>query len=100
MSNGLRDLGAAGQAVWLDNLDRKLLDSGELQQLIDQDGVKGLTSNPAIFEKAIGEGDAYDDRLKALARQGDSPEALFEQLAVADIQRAADLFRPTYDRLG
>jgi transaldolase len=100
MSNGLRDLEAAGQAVWLDNLDRQLLDSGALQRLIDDDGVKGLTSNPAIFEKAIGEGDAYDDRLKALARQGDSPEALFEQLAVADIQRAADLFRPTYDRLG
>ncbi len=87
MSNGLRDLEAAGQAVWLDNLDRKLLDSGQLQTLIEQDGVKGLTSNPSIFEKAIGEGDAYDDRLKALVRHGDAPEALYEQLAVADIQR-------------
>ncbi len=100
MTNHLRELEGLGQAVWLDFLDRKLLDSGELQRLIDEDGVKGLTSNPTIFEKAIGEGDAYDERLKALAAHGDAPEAIYERLAVADLQRAADIFRPTWDRLG
>ena len=91
---------AAGQAVWLDYLHRRILENGELQRLIDEDGLKGLTSNPSIFEKAIGDGDAYDDRLKALTRHGDAPEALYERLAIADIQRAADIFRPTWDRLG
>ena len=100
MTNPLRDLEAAGQAVWLDYLHRKILEDGELQRLIDQDGLKGLTSNPSIFEKAIGDGDAYDDRIKALRRHGDSPEALYERLAIADIQAAADIFRPTYERLG
>ncbi|MGH6972399.1 MAG: transaldolase [Caulobacteraceae bacterium] len=99
--NPLRALEAAGQAVWLDFLDRKLLDEGRLQRLIDEDGVKGLTSNPSIFEKAIGEGDAYDERLRSLTgSSGDRPEGLYERIAVADIQRAADIFRPTYDRLG
>ena len=100
MTNPLRDLEAAGQAVWLDYLHRRILENGELQRLIDEDGLKGLTSNPSIFEKAIGDGDAYDDRLKALTRHGDAPEALYERLAIADIQRAADIFRPTWDRLG
>ena len=100
MTNHLRELEGLGQAVWLDFLDRRLLDSGDLQRLIDEDGVKGLTSNPTIFEKAIGEGDAYDERLKALAAHGDAPEAIYERLAVADLQRAADIFRPTWDRLG
>jgi transaldolase/glucose-6-phosphate isomerase len=99
MTNPLRDLETAGQAVWLDYLHRKILEDGELQRRIDQDGLKGLTSNPSIFEKAIGEGDAYDDRIRALRRQGDSPEALYERLAIADIQAAADIFRPTYERL-
>ena len=101
MTNPLRQLESAGQAVWLDHLDRKILDGGELQRLVDEDGLTGLTSNPSIFEKAIGEGDAYDARLKALVKDGSSaPEALYEGLAIADIQRAADILRPTYDRLG
>ena len=100
MTNPLRDLEAAGQAVWLDYLDRKILENGELQRLIDADGLTGLTSNPAIFEKAIGEGDAYDATLRSFAGRGDAPEAIYEQLAVADIQRAADMFRPVHDRLG
>jgi transaldolase len=101
MTNHLRELGDAGQAVWLDYLHQKILEDGELARLIQQDGVKGLTSNPSIFEKAIGDGDAYDARVQAELKRGDSrPQALFERIAIADIQAAADIFRPTFDRLG
>jgi len=100
MTNPLRALGDAGQAAWLDYVHRKILEDGELQGLIDNDGVKGLTSNPSIFEKAIGEGDAYDDKIRALATgDGQTTEALYELIAIDDIQKAADIFRPTYDRL-
>jgi transaldolase len=101
MTNHLRELGDAGQAVWLDYLHRKILEDGELVRLIADDGVKGLTSNPSIFEKAIGDGDAYDQRVQAELKRGDSqPKALFERIAIEDIQAAADIFRPTFDRLG
>ena len=101
MTNPLRALGGAGQAVWLDYLHRKITEDGELQRLIAEDGVTGLTSNPSIFEKAIGEGDAYDEPLRAIPRTpGETPEALYEKLAIADIQRAADAFRTTYNGLG
>jgi transaldolase len=99
MTNPLRDLEGAGQAAWLDYVHRKILEDGELQRLIDEDAVKGLTSNPSIFEKAIGEGDAYDDRIRALAKPGEPVEALYERIAITDIQGAADIFRHTYDRL-
>jgi len=99
MTNPLRDLDAAGQAAWLDYVHRKILEDGELQRLIDDDAVKGLTSNPSIFEKAIGEGDAYDDKIRALAKPEESTEALYERIAIEDIQGAADIFRHTYDRL-
>ena len=100
MSNALTQLGDAGQAVWLDYLHRKILDDGELARLISEDGLKGLTSNPAIFEAAIGGGDAYDAALKAILNRGDDEIIeLYEQLAIADIRRAADAFRPLYDRL-
>jgi transaldolase len=101
MTNPLLELGAAGQSIWLDYLHRDILENGELARLIEQDGLKGLTSNPTIFEKAISEGDTYDERIEALTRGGEnSPAALFERIAVADIQAAADIFRPTYDSLG
>jgi transaldolase / glucose-6-phosphate isomerase len=101
MSNPLRELEAAGQAVWLDYLHRKILDNGELKRLIDEDGIKGLTSNPSIFEKAIGEGDDYDARVQAALKTTDgSPMAIYERIAIADIQDAADTFRPTWERLG
>jgi transaldolase len=101
MTNHLRELGDAGQAVWLDYLHRKILEDGELVRLIEEDGVKGLTSNPSIFEKAIGDGDAYDQRVQAELKRGDNqPKALFERIAIEDIQAAADIFRPTFDRLG
>ena len=95
MTNTLRALGDAGQAVWLDYLHPRILDDGELKRMIAEDGVTGLTSNPAIFEKAIGEGDVYDVRLQALLRAGDREIVdLYEHLAIADIRRAADAFRP------
>ena len=95
MTNPLLELGVAGQAVWLDYLHRKIIEDGELHQLIAQDGVAGLTSNPSIFEQAIGSGDAYDAALADLIEHGDEEiMGLYEQLAIADIRGAADLFRP------
>jgi transaldolase/glucose-6-phosphate isomerase len=100
MTNPLLQLAEAGQSVWLDYLHRKIIESGELKRLIDEDGLKGMTSNPSIFEKAIGDGDDYDDRLQAvLATQDLEAMDLYEALAIADIQAAADVFRPVYDRL-
>jgi len=100
MTNPLRTLGEAGQAVWLDYLHRRILEDGELQRLIAEDGLKGLTSNPAIFEQAIGGGDAYDATLAALLKESDGEIMdLYERLAIADIQGAADRFRPVYDAL-
>jgi transaldolase/glucose-6-phosphate isomerase len=101
MTNPLLQLTASGQAIWLDHLHRKIVESGELEGLIEVDGLRGMTSNPSIFEKAIGEGGDYDDRLKAILEQGDlEPGELYEKLAISDIQAAADVFRPLYDRLG
>jgi transaldolase/glucose-6-phosphate isomerase len=100
-ANPLRRLSQAGQAVWLDYLHRRILHDGGLETLITRDGLTGLTSNPAIFEQAIAAGDAYDAALKALLETGDrGPMALYEALAIDDIQGAADLLRPTFDRLG
>jgi transaldolase len=100
VTNPLRALEGAGQAVWLDYLNNKITEDGELQRLIAEDGVTGLTSNPSIFEKAIGEGDAYDAPLRAIPRTpGETPAALFEKLAIANIQSAADIFRTTYNAL-
>jgi len=98
MTNPLRELGVAGQAVWLDYLHRKIIEDGELHRLIAEDGVTGLTSNPSIFEQAIGGGDAYDSALADLIEHGDEEiMGLYEHLAIADIRGAADLFRPLYD---
>ena len=100
-ANPLRALGAAGQSVWLDYLHRRILEDGELARLIEVDGVRGLTSNPAIFQKAIGESDAYDGVLSTLIAAGDAEVVdLYERLAVADIQAAADAFRALWDARG
>jgi len=98
--NPLKRLVDAGQAIWLDYLHPDILTSGQLKRWIADDGVSGLTSNPSIFEKAIGEGPAYDDRIARLAAAGQTDaKAIFETLAVADIQSACDQFRPTWERL-
>lgn len=97
--NALLKLHGFGQSIWLDFIRRKMLVSGELKRLIDEDGLSGVTSNPSIFEKAMGESDDYNDAIRALAREGKSAGEVYEKLAVEDIQRTTDLFRPLYDRL-
>ncbi len=97
--NPVKALEQHGQAVWLDFLARGFVAKGDLQRLIDEDGVKGVTSNPAIFEKAIGSSDEYDAPIAKALKTGDrSPTQLFETLAVEDIRNAADVLRPVYDR--
>ena len=97
----LNDLAALGQAVWLDFVDRKFLAEGGLQKLVDEDGLTGVTSNPSIFEKAMGHGDAYDAELASFDKSDPeaSTMARYEHLAILDIQSAADTLRPVYDRL-
>src|SRR3954469_16324861 len=98
--NPVKALEAHGQAVWLDFLARGFVAKGDLKKLIDADGVKGVTSNPSIFEKAIGSSDEYDGAIGAALKKGDRPVAeLFEHRAIEDIQHAADVLRPVYDRL-
>jgi transaldolase/transaldolase/glucose-6-phosphate isomerase len=98
---GMKQLHALGQSVWLDYIRRSLVRGGELERLIEQ-GLRGLTSNPAIFEKAIAGGNEYEDELRAvLAHDPDlGAAAVFEKLAITDIREAADLLRPVYDESG
>jgi hypothetical protein len=81
-----------GQSIWYDNIERKLISSGELKRMIEEDGVLGVTSNPTIFEKAIGAGGDYDDAIKGVLDL-EAPE-IFERLAIDDILAALDLFMP------
>src|SRR5258708_1222280 len=98
--NPVKALEQHGQSVWLDFLARGFVVKGELKRLIYNDGVKGVTSNPSIFEKAIGSSNEYDGAIGKALKSGDRAVAeLFEHLAVEDIQHAADLLRPVYDRL-
>ena len=87
-----------GQSLWLDNITRDLLDSGTLKRYIDELSVTGLTSNPTIFDQAIKNSTAYDAAIRAKLKEGKSGEELFFELALEDLTRAADLFRPIYDR--
>ena len=96
MSNPLVDLWSEGQSFWYDNIRRGLIMSGELQHLITNDGLRGMTSNPAIFEKAISGSDDYSGTLHSLARSGKSPLEIYEAIAIEDIQWAADLLLPVY----
>ena len=97
--NPLLKLASLGQSIWLDSLSRPLLTSGELQRLIAEDGLSGVTSNPAIFEKAMAESTDYDGAIRALALAGKGVEHIYETLVVEDIRLAADQLRPVYDRL-
>jgi hypothetical protein len=94
-TQSLHDL---GQSLWLDNITRKLLNSGGLAHYINELSVTGLTSNPSIFDAAISKSADYDDEIGKLASSGQSGEDLFFELAIQDLTRAADLFRPIYDR--
>src|SRR5262249_16276920 len=87
-----------GQSLWLDNITRDLLEGGTLKRYIDELSVTGLTSNPTIFDHAIKNSSAYDAAIRAKVKQGKSGEELFFELALEDLTRAADLFRPIWDR--
>ena len=96
--NPIRALQTFGQSVWLDYLRRSLFTSGEFRRLIAEDGLRGATSNPSIFEKAIAGSTDYLNALQDIERRGDmEPMALYEALAIRDIRDAADLLRPVYD---
>ncbi|MEA3401975.1 MAG: transaldolase [Armatimonadota bacterium] len=95
--NPLLKLQKYGQSIWLDFLRRGLITSGELQRLIEEDGIRGVTSNPAIFEKAIAQTDDYEGAIAELAQQGKRAQEIYETLTVEDIQSATDLLRSLYD---
>jgi transaldolase len=93
-----KELQQLGQSLWLDNITRDLLSSGTLARYIDDYAITGLTSNPTIFEHAIGASDSYDAAIRAKAAQGESGEGLFFHLALEDLTHAADLFRPVFEK--
>jgi transaldolase/glucose-6-phosphate isomerase len=97
--NPLVKLSTFGQSIWLDYIRRQMIDSGELKKFIDEDGLKGVTSNPAIFEKAIAGSGDYNADIRKLAQAGKSIQEIYETLTVADVGRAADEFRAMYDQL-
>ena len=98
MSNKLREIEALGQSIWIDNLNRDLLDEGTMARLIEEDGISGVTSNPTIFEKGMGGSDRYDDAFREVAETTDDSQELFELLALDDVRDAADLLRPVFER--
>src|ERR1700761_2342239 len=91
-TNKVKQIHSFGQSIWLDFIDRAIIGNGKLQSLIEDDGIRGVTSNPAIFEKAISSSDLYDQDIAELAETADSNEAIFFGLAIKDIQNACDLF--------
>ena len=98
--NPLVRLGELGQSPWYDYITRDLIASGELARLIREDGLRGMTSNPTIFEKAVAGSSSYDEDIRRLAAEDRSPAEIFEALAVADVRAACDVFRPVYDATG
>jgi transaldolase len=97
-NNPLKQLGTLGQSIWLDYIRRDLMASGRLRRLIEEDGLRGMTSNPSIFEKAIVDSHDYDEDIRAMALQGKGAEAIYESISQRDVASAADEFRPLYDR--
>ena len=97
MASRLQELSKLGQSVWIDYLSRRLLREGELAELIRDHAVVGVTSNPTIFQKAIAEGDAYDEQLREVLAEEKDPKEIFLRLAVNDVQDACDLLRPVWD---
>ena len=93
----LAQLVAERQSIWLDYIHRRMLQSGELKTLIERRAVRGVTSNPTIFEQAMGQGDTYDEAIARLASEGKDTQAIYEALAIEDIRGACDLFRPIYE---
>ena len=97
--NPLLELQTLGQSIWMDYIRRHMITSGELKKLIEEDGLRGVTTNPSIFEKAISGSRDYDDSIRAMALEEKRVEEIYQALTVEDVQRAANLFRPTYNRL-
>jgi transaldolase len=97
-TNPLKELAAIGQSIWLDYIRRNLIVSGELKRLIKEDGLRGMTSNPSIFETAIVESHDYDEDIRAMALQGKGVTEIYEALSMGDVQSAADEFRSVYDK--
>ena len=95
--NPLQRLRALGQSVWYDYIRRDLYTSGRLEKLIREDGLAGMTSNPTIFQKAIAETELYDGDVRRFAEEGKDPFGIFDRLAIDDVSRAADVFRPVFD---
>ena len=95
--NPLLQLESFGQSIWMDFLRRDTVTSGDLKRLVEGDGISGITSNPSIFEKAIGGSHDYDDQIRNLARQGKSADDIYQAITIQDIQMAADVLRPVYD---
>ncbi|HVW96072.1 MAG TPA: transaldolase [Mucilaginibacter sp.] len=99
-TNKVKQIHSFGQSIWLDFIDREIISSGKLKKLIDEDGVRGVTSNPAIFEKAITSSADYDDDIRTLSEGDKTNEEIFFGLAVTDIQNAAKLFEGVYEESG
>lgn len=96
-TNSLLELTKLGQSIWYDNINRELLDSGELKRMVEEDGVTGVTSNPTIFDKAIAGSTAYDAEIRSLLQRGATPHDIYESLVVKDVRTAADILRPVFD---
>src|SRR6266702_6422707 len=96
--SNLQQLSALGQSVWNDFLSRQMLQSGKLAKMMKDDAVVGVTSNPTIFQKAISEGDAYDEQLKELLERESDPKEIFLQLSAVDVADACELMRPVHDK--
>ena len=97
-ANPLKTLGIFGQSIWLDYIRRDLITSGQLRRLIEEDGLRGMTSNPSIFEKAIAGSHEYDEDIRTMAREGKGVKTIYEILSQRDVQSAADEFRSVYDK--
>src|SRR2546428_10794142 len=93
-------LAELGQSIWLDLIGRKLIHAGELLRFVEEDGIRGVTANPAIFEKAIVESDEYDEELSRVIEAGRTPMEIYETLAIGDVRAGCDVLRPLFDRLG
>lgn len=98
MANRLREIQALGQAIWIDNLNRELLDEGILRRLVEDDGLSGVTSNPTIFQKGMGESSRYDEAFRAALTETADAQEIFERLAHRDVRDAADLLLDTFER--
>src|SRR5437764_1206004 len=96
----LHQLTERGQSVWFDTLSRHLVESGGLKRMMAEDAVTGVTSNPTIFQKALTEGDAYDEQLRACLDETDDAKEIFFRLALDDIRNACDVLRPAFDAAG